>query len=68
MQDVPCLNAVTTSQTPKDEEGVLAERSSISAGPDLAIPDGGLTAWLQCAGSFALLLNSFGLINSFGMI
>ncbi|KAI9702965.1 MAG: hypothetical protein M1836_008179 [Candelina mexicana] len=30
------------------------------------IPDGGFTAWLQCASSFALLLTSFGVINSFG--
>ena len=30
------------------------------------IPDGGHMAWLQCAGSFSLLLNSFGVINSFG--
>jgi MFS family permease len=31
------------------------------------IPDNGLRAWLQCAGSFFLLLASFGLINSFGL-
>lgn len=67
-QDVSCQNAVTTSHTTKDEESVLAERSSISAGPELLIPDGGLTAWLQCVGSFAILFNSFGPINSFSMI
>lgn len=32
------------------------------------IPDGGTTAWLQCAGSFSLLLNSFGVINSYGVV
>ena len=30
------------------------------------IPDAGLRAWSQCAGSFFLLFNSFGLSNSFG--
>ena len=28
--------------------------------------DGGYFAWLQCAGSFCLFLNSWGLVNSFG--
>lgn len=31
-----------------------------------SIPDGGLVAWLQCMGSFFLLMNSFGIINSYG--
>lgn len=30
-------------------------------------PDGGLQAWLQTLGSFLLLLNTFGIINSFGI-
>lgn len=30
------------------------------------IPDGGFWAWLQCIGSLSLLMNSFGLVNSFG--
>ena len=32
-----------------------------------AIPDGGLVAWTQCAGSFFLFFNGFGIINTFGM-
>lgn len=31
-----------------------------------AIPDGGLWAWLQVLGSFFLLVNSWGIINTFG--
>ncbi|MDI1492935.1 MAG: hypothetical protein OHK93_004718 [Ramalina farinacea] len=31
------------------------------------IPDGGFTAWMQCAGSFFIFFNGFGLINSFGI-
>lgn len=34
--------------------------------PMLNIPDGGFTAWMQCAGSFFIFFNGFGLINSFG--
>lgn len=30
------------------------------------IPDGGLVAWVQCAGSFFLFFNGFGMINTFG--
>ena len=29
-------------------------------------PDGGLEAWVQCAGSFFLFFNGFGMINTFG--
>lgn len=30
------------------------------------IPDGGRVAWIQCAGSFFLFFNGFGMINTFG--
>lgn len=30
------------------------------------IPDGGLTAWIQCAGCFVLFFNSWGIVNAFG--
>lgn len=33
-----------------------------------SFPDGGFTAWLQCAGAFAMLFNSWGLVNAFGTI
>ena len=53
------------------------EKSSIrddrDATPDLApspappsLPDGGFTAWLQCAGSFFMFFNCWGVVNSFG--
>ena len=32
------------------------------------VPDGGFTAWVQCAGSFLLFFNGFGLINTFGSL
>lgn len=44
------------------EDSVEIDDTDISQ----TIPDGEHIAWLQCAGSFSLLLNSFGVINSFG--
>ncbi|KAH8901393.1 riboflavin transporter MCH5 [Thozetella sp. PMI_491] len=35
--------------------------------PTGPIPDGGLTAWLQVAGSFLCCFNSWGIVNSFGV-
>ncbi|KAI9871970.1 MAG: hypothetical protein M1830_002209 [Pleopsidium flavum] len=32
-----------------------------------AIPDGGFVAWLQCAGSFSLFFNCWGIVNTFGV-
>ena len=46
-----------------DPEDEITVSSNVAAS---TIPDAGLTAWLQCAGSFSLLLNSFGIVNSFG--
>ncbi|TEY24756.1 hypothetical protein BOTCAL_1364g00010 [Botryotinia calthae] len=34
---------------------------------ETAIPDGGLTAWLQCASSFCLFFNCWGIVNTFGV-
>lgn len=31
-----------------------------------SFPDGGFTAWLQCAGSFFMFFNCWGVVNSFG--
>ena len=53
--------------SPAVEEASKEEDQHRSSAEIEGIPDGGFTAWLQCAGSFALLLNSFGLINSFGV-
>ena len=62
----------------RDSQDTVIASSSESAGKKLegdatlpedsaaSIPDGGLNAWLQCVGSFFLLMNSFGVINSFG--
>ncbi len=32
------------------------------------VPDGGLIAWIQCAGSFFLFFNGFGMVNTFGRL
>lgn len=48
----------------------VAEESSPKTEPTRnpsAIPDGGLVAWTQCAGSFFLFFNGFGIINTFGI-
>lgn len=29
--------------------------------------DGSLVAWIQCAGAFVLMMNSWGIVSSFGM-
>ena len=43
--------------------------SKLRKTPDSSpIPDGGLVAWIQCAGSFVLFFNGFGLINTFGRL
>ena len=36
------------------------------AHPTNQIPNGGFEAWLQCAGSFFLFFNGFGMVNTFG--
>lgn len=36
-------------------------------GNSSGIPDGGVVAWIQCAGSFVLFFNGFGIVYSFGM-
>ncbi|KAK4144400.1 major facilitator superfamily domain-containing protein [Dichotomopilus funicola] len=38
-----------------------------AAPPSNDIPDGGLTAWLQVLGSTAILVNTWGVINTFGV-
>ncbi|KAF9888994.1 hypothetical protein FE257_008164 [Aspergillus nanangensis] len=40
---------------------------STSPKPSNEIPNGGLRAWLQVVGSFLLFLNTWGVINSFGV-
>ncbi|KAK4681322.1 hypothetical protein QC764_106380 [Podospora pseudoanserina] len=40
--------------------------SNVDPPPDV-VPDGGLTAWLQVLGSTAILVNTWGLINTFGV-
>lgn len=60
-----CRNA--SPQGPSHQNNP-AQRDELSRGrsQSITIPDGGLLAWSQCAGSFFLLFNSFGIINSFG--
>ncbi|KAL2021640.1 hypothetical protein VTK56DRAFT_6993 [Thermocarpiscus australiensis] len=61
-------------ETPKEEvsapadadAGALAasEPANPTPGP---VPDGGLAAWLQVLGSAAVLINTWGIINTFGV-
>ncbi|AEO70543.1 0fb4a227-d073-40eb-942d-a672357b41f8 [Thermothielavioides terrestris] len=51
---------------PDSDEEERAPPPPPPAAPDPP-PDGGLTAWLQVAGSAAVLVNTWGVINSFGV-
>lgn len=55
------------SRVSRNEKATEQEEEVIPWNLASTIPDGRTTAWLQCAGSFSLLLNSFGLVNSFGV-
>ena len=46
------------------EEGGTTSENTPSSPP--VFPDGGFVAWLQCAGSFFMFFNCWGLVNSFG--
>ena len=49
----------------------LDEKASVESAPiaqdDQSIPNGGIVAWLQVLGSFFMLFNVSGIINSFGV-
>ncbi|KAF2133619.1 MFS general substrate transporter [Dothidotthia symphoricarpi CBS 119687] len=55
--------------TSREEEGTTLE-SAKSTTPAATVaspaPDGGLRAWLQVMGSFFLMFNSWGILNTFG--
>lgn len=53
------LTAIVDNDTPAKSEIARARPSS-------DIPNGGLLAWLQCAGSFFLFFNCWGVVNAFG--
>ncbi|KAJ4382023.1 hypothetical protein N0V86_002349 [Didymella sp. IMI 355093] len=52
--------------TDADGEGLKKVKSKHSVRDAGSIPNGGLWAWLQVLGSFFLLFNSWGIINTFG--
>ena len=56
-----------TSPIASIERATEQEEKATPSNLASTIPDGGTIAWLQCAGSFSLLLNSFGVVNSFGV-
>ncbi len=58
--DEPVLNEVESA-----EDGGTAQKAASHPAPP-SFPDGGFTAWLQCAGSFFMFFNSWGVVNSFG--
>ena len=52
--------ATTTSENETETDG------EVRGDPD-PVPDGGLQAWLQVVGSWVILVNTWGLVNSFGV-
>lgn len=52
------------SRFPKSEEPAPPRPSGPPGGPP---PDGGLTAWLQVLGGYFLFMNTWGIINAFGV-
>ncbi|KAK4964086.1 hypothetical protein LTR66_012481 [Elasticomyces elasticus] len=52
-------------------ESVLEKQISIMSAPSVnnvrSVPNGGLLAWVQVAGSFFLFFNSWGIVNTFGV-
>ena len=54
------LNPSESSTEEKSIPGVLPSKT-ISE-----IPNGGVVAWVQCAGSFFLFFNCWGVVNTFG--
>ena len=38
----------------------------LPSNPTSEIPNGGVVAWVQCAGSFFLFFNCWGVVNTFG--
>jgi MFS family permease len=59
---------VDVTQNPDREAGPapVAPPPLEPPSPD-EVPDGGLTAWLQVVGSAAILVNTWGMINTFGV-
>ena len=60
-------NSLSACRIPRSEKTNEREEETMPSNLASIIPDGGTTAWFQCAGSFSLLLNSFGVVNSFGV-
>jgi MFS family permease len=54
----------TKTTTPPSPPAADPEPPTPGPGP---VPDGGLTAWLQVVGSAAILVNTWGVINTFGV-
>ena len=58
--------ALDTVGSPPGSDQTHIQMDLISNKTTSAIPNGGLAAWLQCAGSFFLFFNCWGVVNSFG--
>jgi MFS family permease len=66
--DVEQGRAAASPEKPVVDGPALAQAAAAAKpqGPG-PVPDGGLEAWLQIAGSWAILLASWGLVNTFGV-
>ena len=58
---------VTFTEDGKEGAPLEISPSHLSQPPQLGIPNGGFTAWLQVACGFFMFFNSWGLINAFGV-
>ena len=61
----PTVNEPDSKETMSVEDGDSIHKSAPPPAPP-SFPDGGFTAWLQCAGSFFMFFNCWGVVNSFG--
>ncbi len=62
------LSAVTSEAagSPPVKDNVYVKQDAPPTSTASEIPDGGFVAWLQCAGSFFLFFNCWGIVNTFG--
>ncbi|KAH6614359.1 major facilitator superfamily domain-containing protein [Chaetomium sp. MPI-SDFR-AT-0129] len=57
----------TSGNTAQTKDAVPADAPAKPSDQPPAPPDGGLLAWLQVLGSFFLFMNSWGLVNTYGV-
>lgn len=56
---------ISSNKEERAEESIILTGTSVLV---VSAPDGGFRAWLQCAGSFALFMATWGIVSSFGIL